>query len=327
MLIVIVLIVLFLTASGIMAAVDAALLSVTEPEILELIVKKRRGAKRLNAIRQQLTRAVVVVVILTNLINVVGPIIVSQQAVLVFGTEILAVITVTLTLGTIVCSEIIPKSVGNRYATTIGRFAATPIHWMQFVLFPLVIVLEWLSDKFTRGTRRIGTEEQIRSLATLGRRAGYIEHDESHLIHRAFVLNDRSAADIMTPLERVVSLPASLSVSDAVAKLRTARFSRVPLFGESANDVRGIVLVRDLLEATIHDSSVELVSQIALPAVIVDANTRSDELLPELLKRRIHLAVVQRDGKTIGVVSLENVLEELVGDIKDERDTGCRSSS
>ena len=202
MFVVITLIVLFLTASGLMAAVDAAMMSVTEPEIHELLGKGRRGARQLQAAHRQLTRTVVVVVILTNLINVVGPIIVSQQAVSLFGTDVLTWITITLTLGTIVCSEIIPKSLGNRYATLIGRYAAAPVRGVQLLLFPLVVLLDWFSGLFTRGTRRIGTEEQIRSLTNLGRKAGYIEKDEGRLIHRAFILNDRMAADIMTPLEK-----------------------------------------------------------------------------------------------------------------------------
>ena len=320
MLVVAVLILLFLAASGVMAAVDAALLSVTEPEIQELISQERRGSRQLQHIHKRLTRAVVVVVILTNLINVIGPIIVSQQAVAEFGPVALGWVTVVLTLGTIVCSEIIPKSLGNRYATTIGRYAAAPVRWLQLLLYPLVTALEWLSDMFTRGTRPIGTEEQIRSLTTLGRRAGFIEHDEGLLIHRAFVLNDRRAADVMTPLNRVTSLVANTTVDQAAADLRGTRFSRIPVFGNGPDDVRGIVMVRDLLQAALDGPSETHVDEIALPAVVVEADTRSDELITEFLGRYTHLAIVKRAGHTVGVVSLENVLEELVGEIQDEHD-------
>jgi len=310
----------FLAASGVMAAVDAALLSVTEPEIHELILKRRRGSRQLRTVHRHLTRSLVVIVIVTNLVNVVGPIVVSQQAVAVWGTEVLGLITAILTLGTIVCSEIIPKSLGNRHAPVIGLYAAVPICWLQKLLYPLVLILEWFSARFARGKRRIGTEEQIRSLVTMGRRAGYIESDEGRLIHRAFILNDRAAADIMTPLSQVVSLPAEQSTRAAAAGLRKCRFSRLPVFGLDPDDVKGVVMARDILESALHDSPSATVADLAMPCIIVDAATSSDVLLSDFLAQHIHLAVVQKSDRTVGVVTLEDVLEELVGEIKDERD-------
>lgn len=118
----------------------------------------------------------------TNTVNVVGPILVSQQAVSTYGTGVLGIITVVLTLGTIVFSEIIPKSVGTHYASGISCLAAPPIRFLQIVLYPLVKSLEWISKQFKKGTRHIGTEDQIRSLTRIGRRAGSIERDEGPLL-------------------------------------------------------------------------------------------------------------------------------------------------
>src|SRR5210317_709933 len=103
---------LFLALSGLMAAVDAAMLSVTRPEISELVAANKWGAKRLQSTKASLTRSVVVIVILTNTVNVLGPILVSQQAVTSFGPEALAMAAIALALGTIVFSEILPKALG-----------------------------------------------------------------------------------------------------------------------------------------------------------------------------------------------------------------------
>ena len=314
------LIVAFLGISGVMAAVDAAVLSVTIPEIHELRLKGQRGAGALHRIKEELTRTVVVIVILTNTVNVVGPILVSQQAVSAFGTGVLGIITVILTLGTIVFSEIVPKSVGTHYATGVSRMAAKPIRFLQVVLYPLVVSLEWLSQHFTRGTRKIGTEEQIRSLTMIGRRAGYIEQDESQLIHRVFVLNDSVAADIMTPLSDVVALNTLMTIGEASRRARQSAYSRFPVFSDSADDVAGIVMLRDLLEAVADGREEDSVGAVTRPALSVAARTGTDELLPRFRGRHVHLAVVRDGPRTIGVVSLEDVLEQLVGRIDDERD-------
>ena len=155
MVLLILLTVVFIVLSGLMAAVDAAVLSVTSPEVHELVLQRRRGAQALRAIKGELTRAVVVIVVLTNAINVLGPIIVSRQAVDVYGAHVLVVVMVALTLGTIVFSEIIPKAIGARYAPGISRIAASPIRMLQRMMLPLVLSLEWLSSLFASGSRRI----------------------------------------------------------------------------------------------------------------------------------------------------------------------------
>lgn len=315
----------FIVLSGLMAATDAALLSVTTPEVDELADQNKRGGRSLKSVKQELTRALVVVVVLTNTVNVLGPVIVSQQAVSALGPASLPLITVVLALGTIVFSEIVPKAIGTRYAPTIGRLTAFPIRVLQMILYPIIRLLESVSRLFASGSRRIGTEAQIRSLTKIGHQAGFIEGDENRMIQRAFVLNDRTAADIMTPLDRVVSVQASMNMDEAVAVARHTRFSRFPAFGTSPNDVRGVVMVRDAMGAVVDGRGSDPIESIVRPVLNVEPNTRSDFLLLLFRRHHMHLAVVHDGAKTLGVVTLENVLEELVGEIEDERDVEAGS--
>lgn len=311
---------IFILLSGLLAAIDAAVLSVTRPEIDELIIKKRWGAPHLLEVKRNLTRAVVVIVILTNTVNVLGPILVSRKAFELFGTDILGLITAVLALGSIVFSEIIPKSLGAHYAPLVGRITAPVIQVITVALYPLVIVLARLSKLFTVGTRPIGTEDQIRALVTIGRRAGYIESDEGRMIHQAFILNDRTAADIMTPVAEMAALPAGNTVREAVDHVRGSRYSRYPVYDRSIDQITGIVLSRDILEAFADERVDDSIATIVREGLIVDAKRRSDELLVLFRDQHLHLAIVQNQGKTIGVVTLEDVLEELVGEIEDEKD-------
>ena len=320
MILLLITLILFLSLSGIMAAVDAAIMSVTRPEISEMIVYRKWGAQRLETLKKNLTRAVVVIVLLTNTINVLGPVLVSQQAIVLYGPQAIAYTVITLTVGTIVFSEIIPKALGAHHAPQISRLSAPIIRSISLTLYPLVWGLEWFAKFLKRGRRRIGTEEQIRALVTIGRQAGLIERDEMDMIHRAFVLNDRTAADLMTPLEKVIALNASSTIRQAAEQVKRQPFSRFPVFGDTPDDPKGIAMSRDILEALADGRDEDSIKSLVRPTMIVDAQRRSDWLLVLFRDRHIHLAVVQVNKRTVGVVTLEDVLEELVGEIEDEKD-------
>lgn len=310
----------FITCSGILAMVDSAILSVSRAEIEELVAQKKRGAKALQKVSDHITRAVVVVVIITNTINVLGPILVGQKAIAEFGSTVIGIITAILTFGTIVFSEIIPKSLGVHYAPYISRWSAPVLIVLATVLYPLVVVLEAFSKLFETGKRRIGTETQIRSLVTLGRRAGYIEHDEGQLIQKTFTLNDKTARDVMTPLEKVVWLKDTATIQDATKFVFKAAFSRYPVFGKTEDEVSGYVMSRDILEATAENRVADKITTILRKVLKVDAKDLLDDLLVLFRDERVHLAVVRGEGKTIGILTLEDVIEELVGEIVDEQD-------
>ncbi len=310
----------FIFLSGLVAMVDAAVLSVSRAETEEAIAHRQWGAPQLRRITEQLTRSVVVIVIVTNTINVLGPILVGQAAVTAFGPSAIGWMTLVLTLGTIVFSEIIPKSLGTHYAPQISRFAAMPILGLTYALYPLVLVLDAFTRLFRRGRRRVGTEEQIRALTTLGRRAGYIEADEGVLVHKAFILNDRTAADIMTPRGSVASLRLASTVGEAANAIMGQPYSRYPVFGSTLDDFRGVVLARDLLEAVAREGGDQPLETVLREGLEVDADRRCDALLLQFRLRRTHLAVVRRGDDTLGIVTLEDVLEELVGEITDEKD-------
>ena len=310
----------FIGLSGVMAMVDAALLSVSSAEVEELVNQKAWGSSALKAVTQRITRAVVIVVIITNLINVLGPILVGQRAVANFGSNVIGVITAILTFGTILFSEIIPKSIGTKKAPLISRIAAPIVLALIYALYPLVVALDWLSRLFASGERPVGTEGQIRSLVTIGRRAGHIETDEHRLIHRAFTLNDKTAADVMTPLKDIISIPANATIRQAADYVRKHGYTRYPVFGNSIHELKGIILSKRILQALMDDKDDEPIAPLVTEGLVVDGKHRTDELIVLFRERRIHLAVVQVDGKTSGVVSLEDIVEELFGEIIDETD-------
>ena len=321
MLLLITLTVSFIVLSGLVAMIDAAVLSVSRAETEEAVAHNLWGARPLRRITEQLTRSVVVIVIVTNTINILGPILIGQTAVDAYGPVAIGWVTAALALLTIVFSEIVPKSLGTHYAPHVSRYAALPILIGTFALYPLVVVLDAFSRLFRRGRRRVGTETQIRALTTLGRRAGHIEADEGLLVHKVFILNDRTAADIMTPRSKIASLPLDSTLGEASARVLGSEFSRYPVSGASLDDFRGFTLARDILEGVARGDADQPLATVLRDGLAVDADRRCDDLLLQFRLRRVHCAIVRRDGRTIGLVTLEDVLEELVGEISDEKDT------
>lgn len=310
----------FIILSGLLAMVDAAVLSISHAEVEELVMKKKWGALTLRSINNNINRAVIIIVIVTNSINILGPILIGQQAVALYGSTIIGVVTAILTFATIIFSEIIPKSIGSHYAPTISRLTAPIILAAIYVLYPIVYLLDRMLNWFQSGNRVIGTEEQIRSLVSIGRHAGHIESDEGQLIHRAFILNDKTAKDVMTPLKDIIGVQTSENIRQAADKVFKHPYSRYPVFGSSIHNVEGIVMSHDILEALSVGKDTEPITSIMRSGLIVQAAQRCDQLIVVFRDQHIHLAVVQEDNHTIGLVSLEDVLEELVGEIEDETD-------
>ncbi len=311
----------FILASGFLAMIDAAILSVSPAEVEVMIGKRRWGALELKVLLKHTTRAIIVIVILTNITNILGPILVGRKAEQLFGSDIIGVITAILTLATIVFSEVIPKSIGAHYAPRISRYAAPVLRALVILLYPLVIALEKLVRVFKSGKRKVGTEEQIRALANLGGGAGHIDADERELIHRAFVLNDNMAREIMTKSETVISAPKDSTIRQAAKMVFEHNFSRYPVIGATMDDIVGYVTSKDILDAIADGLDADSIASISRPLPKVPATMRCDDLLKYLRSNYAQMAMVTDGVHTVGLVTLEDVVEELIGEIKDEEDS------
>jgi len=314
-------ILVFVAASGLLAMVDAAILSVSPAEVEVMINKKRWGAKELKFLLRHTTRAIIVIVVLTNVTNVLGPILAGRKAEALFGVQAIGFITAVLTFTTIIFSEVIPKSIGAHYAPTISRIAAPILHALVIILFPIVYALEKIVKLFKSGKRSIGTEEQIRALVNIGGGAGHIDMDERELIHRAFVLNDRMAKDIMTKTDGIIFARKGTSIRLAAKIVFEHNYSRYPVVGNSLDEIIGYVTSKDILDALADGKDTLPVVEISRNLPKVPSTMRCDDLLNHLRNNYAQIAIVVEGQKTVGLVTLEDVLEELVGEIKDEEDS------
>lgn len=313
-------ILIILLLSGFFSGAEAALVSLSDADVHTLSERRKRGSRILASVYTKLNRSVITIVVWNNIVNIVGSIMVGQIVIDLYGDAVLAVITTGLTFGIIIFSEIIPKAIGIHYAERIALITSPLILMLTTLMLPVIVLLEWITNLFRRGERKVGTEQQIRSLVTLGRQRGHIESDEGQLIHRAFILNDKTAHDIMTPLKDIIGVLATDTIGEAWKKIDHEAYSRYPVYGASVHEVQGMIIKQDVLQSLYEKHGGDTVSSITREVLVVASNMKSDELIALFRDKNIHLAVVQADEKTVGLVSLEDVLEELVGEIEDETD-------
>ena len=310
-----------LIGSGLCSGSETALLSVPEVRAQQLASSQGRRGRALLAIKQHIARPISAIVILNNVFNIVGSIAVGVVATATFGQRSVGIVSGVLTLLVIVFSEIMPKTLAERYAERVSLWIALPVRALTTLLTPLVVLFEILMRPLTRGERGPTTNEaEIRLLVDLGRSEGMLEDDEVAMIQRVFQLNDLSAQDLMTPRTAVTWLDANTPIEDAKDEIVSSEHSRIVVGDGDLDHAVGVVLKQDLLAALLDEPD-RTVGDLTRELTAVPWVLRADELLPLFRQRQEHLAlVIDEYGGTMGVVTLEDVIEVLTGPILDETD-------
>ena len=322
MLSIIIVVLIVLAGSAFAAGAETALLSVPPIKVKQLAQSKKPAALALLAIRQKINRPIATIVILNNVFNIVGSIVIGRLAGQVWGDTWLGVFSGILTFLIIVFGEIIPKTLGERYAENIAIFVAIPVTGLTFIFTPLVLIMEKITAPFTAGKKRSTTNEtEIRFLTRIGYQEGVIEDDEAEMIERVFRLNDVTAANLMTPRVTITYLRGDSTLAESKEDIFNSQHSRIIVIKESIDTVKGIVLKQDLLKAMIEGKDETTIASLARTVRFVPETVRADKLLKEFQDSREHLVVVLDEyGGVSGVVTLEDVLEVLTGEIVDETD-------
>ena len=316
----IVTIVLVVVGAAICACLEAAFFSLPLSGAKLLKEAGKRGSASLVRIKEKLHHTIIMLVILNNGITIAGSIYVGHLSTELYGNEIIGLVSGILTATIILFGEIIPKMIGENYAKTIAVVFAPPVYILTLIFTPITFLLDILTRGFIKKNRLV-SEEELRMLSKMGEAEGSIEHDEQVLIQRVFTLNDLTAKDIMTPRMVLEGLPGNATVREVSVILLNKPYSRYPVYVESLDKVVGVAQTSKLLTALARDNDNELVSYFMTAPLFVAEKKRVDDLMGLFLSTRNHMAIVQDEfGGTVGVVTFEDVLEQLVGEIVDETD-------
>lgn len=306
--------------SAFFSGLEAALFAVPMSRVHVLVEQNKRGAHALEQIKASVSRPVIVIVIFNNIINIVGSIFVGAVATHVFGSSLLGIVSAVLTIAIIIFGEIVPKTLGENNAESIALFFSTPLLWATKIFAPIIWALEHVTKPFIRD-KQLVSEDELRILSSLGHTEGSIERDEHDMIQNVFRLNDLSAEDIMTPRNVVDALPADGVLADLKEAIYEFGYSRIPVYEGTLDHITHVCSRMELLTALAKNKETLLVKDFSIPILVVHEDTKVDTLLPLFQRERQHMAVVEDEFGTMrGIVTLEDALEELVGEIVDETD-------
>ncbi|MBE9047774.1 HlyC/CorC family transporter [Pleurocapsales cyanobacterium LEGE 10410] len=319
-LIIVVTVVLF--GSAFCSGTETALLSISPIRVRQLAQSKKPSALALASIRLHINRPIATIVILNNIFNIVGSITIGSLTSKVLGDAWLGIFSGVLTFLIIIFGEIVPKTLCQRYAEPVCLFVAIPIKFLTIIFTPLVWLVEHVTAPFVQGKNIPTTNEaEIKFLTNIGFQEGVIEDDEAEMIQRVFQLNDLNASDLMTPRIIITYLKSDRTLNECQAEIIKSQHTRILVINETIDDVTGLVLKDELLTAMIEGNGDRLIDTLKRPVHFVPETNRADKLLKVFQENREHLAVVLDEyGGVAGVVTLEDVLEVLTGEIVDETD-------
>jgi CBS domain containing-hemolysin-like protein len=329
------LVLLFL--SGVFSGSETALVALSMARVDALVKEGRGGAGALYKLKKDPSRMLTTILIGNNLVNIAASAMATVMATRAFGNAGPGIAVGVLTLVILIFGEITPKSLATRYSERISLFIALPMLGFMRLIYPLVWLFGHLTTWVYHMTGGQGdptvTESEVISLLDYGEQEGTIEHDERKIIERVFAFNDLKARDVMTPQGRIFSLDGKLTVGEALPLVTRQTFSRIPLYSKHPGDLKKIMSLRDLLDAVVAGKTETRLDDIAIELMYVPQQQTIAELFQLFRKcNRLFAGVVDEYGTVRGVVTMEDLMEELVGEIYDETDVAsslastCRAS-
>lgn len=314
-----------LLLSGVFSGSETALVALSMARVDALVKEGRGGAGALYQLKKDPSRMLTTILIGNNLVNIAASAMATVMATRLYGAAGPGIAVGVLTLVILIFGEITPKSLATRYSERISLFIALPMLGFMRLIYPLVWLFGHLTTWVYHMTGGQGdptvTESEVISMLDYGEQEGTIEHDERKIIERVFAFNDLKVRDVMTPQGRIFSLDGNLTVDEALPLVTRETFSRIPLYASQPGDLKKVLSLRDLLDAVAAGKTETRLDEIAIDLMYAPQQQTIAELFQQFRRcNRLFAGVVDEYGTVRGVVTMEDLMEELVGEIYDETD-------
>ena len=316
--------------AGVLASTDAALSSTSKVRAEELEREGRGGARRLVVILGDAPRYLNTALLLRILCETTATVLVTLVVVDLIEPTWLQVVTAAgvMIVVSYIAVGVGPRTIGRQHAERVALMTARPLAMITAVLGPIPQLLIVIGNAITpgRGFREgpFATEAELRELVDLAEQSRVIESDESRMIHSVFELGDTLVREVMVPRTDMVFIERYKTLRQMMSLALRSGFSRIPVIGEDLDDVIGIAYLKDVTKRVFdrHEAeTTERIETVMRPCIFVPDSKPADELMREMQAKRTHVAIVVDEyGGTAGLVTIEDLLEEIVGEITDEYD-------
>ncbi|MDA7952447.1 MAG: hemolysin family protein [Nitrosopumilus sp.] len=317
--------------SGFFSGLEVALVNVTRSKVAQMLEEGRKGSRALDRLKSNPSWMMSSVNLGNNLVNVGASALATSVSIRLFGDDGLGIAIGIMTFLILVFGEITPKTYCNANSAKVSLRYAPVLLAFSYALWPVVKLFEVL----TRGVVRVTgsshtpppiTEEDIRGVIYQGHAEKALEREEMEMAHGALRFDDTPVRSVMTPRTRMFALNSKMLLFEALPMINKSGHSRIPIHGGSPDQITGFVHARDILGELERDNKMATLEQIARDPVFASQEKRVGALLREMKGRKTHMAiVVDEHGGVEGLVTMEDLIEEIVGEIEDETDEARRA--
>ncbi|MEG1483654.1 HlyC/CorC family transporter [Clostridium sp.] len=323
----IVLLIILLVMSAFFSMSETALMSLSKIRIRHMVDEGVKGAKLVSKLTEDPNKLLGAILIGNNIVNIGASALATSLALKAFGESGVGIVTIAMTILVLIFGEITPKSIAKQKSEQVSLSVSKPISIVVKVFKPLIVVFTAISSVFIRmlgcdpkASESFITEEELRTMVGVSEEEGVLEGVEKEMIFNVFDFVDAQVKDVMVQRVDVVAVDINANYEEILDVIKKEQFSRIPVYDQTIDDIVGVLYVKDLIIAGESKEDFKVIDYIRDPYYTFEFK-KIKELFSEMKKTRNHLAVVLDEyGGNVGIVTIEDLIEEVFGDIEDEYD-------
>lgn len=310
--------------SAFFSSAEVALISITRARVRTLANDNKPGAAALARLKENPDHFLITILVGNTIVNIAAASIATAIAISFFGSIGVGIATGFVVIVLLVFGEIGPKIYATRAPDTYPRAVAPVILFLSRILSPVIWVVERVSPSLGMGrdsAEPAVTEEEIKEWIDVGKEEGTIEQDEQDMLYSVLEFGDTTAREIMTPRVDAIVMEDTTTLGEAIRLFNETGFSRIPVYHDQIDNITGVLNVKDVFSAMVSNRKDLSIKEIMYDPTFVPETKKIDDLLKELQVHRVQIAIIIDEySGFVGIVTVEDILEELVGDIRDEYD-------
>lgn len=314
--------ILLILLSSIFSSSETAIFSLSIIKARRFLNEKRKGAEALIYLKENPHNTLITILILNNLVNIAASSLATIISINLFGSKGIGFAIGVTTILILIFGEVTPKSLALRYSPQIALLTSRPIKFLLFLLYPITFSFNFLTKPFLSiENKETLSEEEIKEIVTLGREEGVLNKQTAEILKNVINFKENIASDIMTPFNSVIYIDSEKHLSEVIDEIIKYKFSRYPIFDDKTDTIVGILHIDSILRNMNNKNLKIRIKDISEKPFFIPETKRVEELLKELQSNVQKMAIVLNEyGSVIGIVTLTDILEEIIGDIFDRND-------
>lgn len=319
--------IILLMFSAFFSASETALMTLSKIRLRHMVESEIKGAELINKLLKNPSKLLGAILVGNNIANIGASALATSLAIKYWGTAGVGIATAIMTVLVLIFGEITPKSLAAQNSEKISLKVAGPIRLITFILNPIITVLIYITNSFikilggeTDKQRPFITEEELKTMVSVSHEEGVLEGEEKQMIYNVFEFGDSQAKDVMTPRTDMIVANINSTYSELITIFKEEQFSRMPIYEDTVDNIVGILYIKDLIFFEDEKEEFSIEKHMRVPYFTYEFKSTVD-LFADMRAKRAPIAILLDEyGGTSGLVTIEDLVEEIVGDIEDEYD-------